>query len=175
MAATLSPSDRVLVDTLCHQFLSLQERNCVLVRRAGNLLYKLLPEHDSKRWSAVGENVLRSAAAVEQTCGGLLSNLWDDPFEWTLAETLSTSEDVLAYLGEVESTRQKSFSLILTDADLLKSVSLPSEHLQPLVSVLLETLIRAVTYQGRAAAYLELLTTRGQARGIISSQFHAKS
>jgi hypothetical protein len=31
-----------------------------------------------------GEQVLRSAAIVEQSFGGLTANLWDDPFEWTL-------------------------------------------------------------------------------------------
>src|SRR3712207_7579473 len=41
-----------------------------------------------------GEHVLRSAAAVEQTFGGITVNLWDDPFEWTLPESLpAPSED----------------------------------------------------------------------------------
>ena len=53
-----------------------------------------------------GEQVLRSAAIVEQTFGGLTANLWDDPFEWTLPETLSTSAKVIEYLNEVEATRQ---------------------------------------------------------------------
>ena len=37
-----------------------------------------------------GEYILRSAAAVEQTFGGITTRLWDDPFEWTLPEALST-------------------------------------------------------------------------------------
>jgi hypothetical protein len=36
--------------------------------------------------------ILRSAAAIEQMCGGLTANLWDDPFEWTLPETLSNAD-----------------------------------------------------------------------------------
>ncbi|MDQ3821595.1 MAG: hypothetical protein M3362_28485, partial [Acidobacteriota bacterium] len=58
-----------------------------------------------------GEHLLRSAAAVEQTFGGLTSNLWDDPFEWTLPETLKTPASVAAYLNEVEETRERGFTL----------------------------------------------------------------
>ncbi|HLA94383.1 MAG TPA: hypothetical protein VK612_01590, partial [Pyrinomonadaceae bacterium] len=36
----------------------------------------------------VGEYLLRSAASVEQTFGGITRRLWDDPFEWTLPEKL---------------------------------------------------------------------------------------
>jgi hypothetical protein len=47
---------------------------------------------------SVGEQILRSAAVIEQTFGGLTANLWDDPFEWTLPETLATPESIVAYL-----------------------------------------------------------------------------
>src|SRR3982751_4310609 len=52
-----------------------------------------------------GEHLLRAGACVEQTFGGITANLWDDPFEWTLPETLATPEQVAAYLLEVEATR----------------------------------------------------------------------
>ena len=32
-----------------------------------------------------------SAGTIEQTFGGITANLWDDPFEWTLPETLHRS------------------------------------------------------------------------------------
>jgi len=167
MAEIHSPSERFLIDTLNQHFSSLHERSCVLVQRAGNVIYDRSDDRDTSIWSAVGENALRSVGVVEQTCGGLLSNLWDDPFEWTLAETLSTGDDVLEYLREVEATRQRAFSRLVTDADLFKAVSLPSEQLRPLIVVILDTLVRAVEYHGRAVACLEFLTTRGHAGGII--------
>ncbi|MEJ7710776.1 MAG: hypothetical protein WKF84_13135 [Pyrinomonadaceae bacterium] len=69
---------------------------------------------------------MRSAATVEQTCGGISSNLWDDPFEWTLPESLPTSSSVLEYLSEVEATRARTFNLIREDSDLNKQIMTPS-------------------------------------------------
>ena len=59
-----------------------------------NLLY----QRDGQRDLSVGEQVLQSARTVEQTFGGITANLWDDPFEWTLPETLTTSRKLLDYL-----------------------------------------------------------------------------
>ncbi len=95
------------------------------------------------------ELVLRSAAVIEQTFGGLTSNLWDDPFEWTLPETLSTPELVIDHLSEVDALRQRFFSSI-TDEALTKLVSDPSGEPRPLVELLLATLVRASDYRGRA-------------------------
>jgi hypothetical protein len=105
---------------------------------------------------SVGEQVLRSAAVVEQTFGGLTANLWDDPFEWTLPETLSTSGSIVAYLSEVDATRERFFSSIESDAALSKYVSVPSGEARTLVEVLLETLVRASDYRGRAVATLKI-------------------
>lgn len=91
---------------------------------------------------SVGEQVLKGARIVEQTFGGITANLWDDPFEWTLPETLSTSPKLLAYLGEVENTRRRGFALFQSDADLLKTIMTPAGPTQ-VVSLLLDTLVRA--------------------------------
>ena len=104
------------------------------------------------------ENLLRSAAVVEQTCGGLTSNLWDDPFEWTLPESLSTPDKVVEYLSEVDAARQRAFAAIAEDSDLLKYISVPSGEPTRLLKLLLETLVRASNYQGRAVATLKLLS-----------------
>src|SRR6266700_190219 len=56
-----------------------------------------------------GEYIVRSAAMVEKTFGGITTRLWDDPFEWTLPEALSTTDAVLNYLSEVEATRMAGF------------------------------------------------------------------
>ncbi len=98
-----------------------------------------------------GEYLLRSAGAVEQTCGGLTVKLWDDPFEWTLPEALSTGEKILEYLGEVEETRRRAFGLLASDDDLQREIPAP-EKLKTIFTLLLETLARAENYQGRAFA-----------------------
>jgi hypothetical protein len=99
------------------------------------------PNADSRSLSS-GEHVVRSARIVEQTFGGITANLWDDPFEWTLPETLSTPEDVLDYLHEVEATRRRGFELIKTEEDLTKEIMAASGPTQ-LLSLLLDTLMRA--------------------------------
>ena len=97
------------------------------------------------------EKILRSAAIIEQMCGGLTANLWDDPFEWTLPETLSNVDRVIEYLDEVDGARQRAFASI-DDAALTKYIAVPSGESQQLISLLLETLVRASEFRGRAAA-----------------------
>ena len=107
--------------------------------------------------ATVGENVLKCAAILEQVFGGLTANLWDDPFEWTLPETLDTRQRIVEYLEEVEATRKRAFEGFSTDTELLKKVAVPSGELQTLLSIILDTLVRAVDYQGRAITTLEIL------------------
>ena len=95
------------------------------------------------------ENLVRSAAVIEQMCGGLTANLWDDPFEWTLPETLSNADRVIEYLDEVDLARQRTFDSI-DDAALRKYIAVPSGESRQLVSVLLKTLVKASEYRGRA-------------------------
>ena len=95
--------------------------------------------------------LLRSAAVVEQMCGGLTANLWDDPFEWTLPETLSNTDRIIEYLSEVDLARQHAFNSIRDDSVLTKYISAPTGE-QELVNLLLETLVKASDYRGRAVA-----------------------
>ena len=117
-----------------------------------NLLYRNPPA------ISIGECILRSAAVVEQTCGGLTSNLWDDPFEWTLPETLSTPALITEYFEEVAQTRATFFTRLKDDGDLTKHIAVPVGATQTLVRVLLAALIRAAGYQERAAVILEMLS-----------------
>ena len=94
--------------------------------------------------------ILRSAAAIEQMCGGLTANLWDDPFEWTLPETLSSADLVVEYLSEVDLSRERAFNSI-DDVALTKYISVPSGEERLLISLLLETLVKASDLRGRAA------------------------
>jgi hypothetical protein len=105
-----------------------------------------------------GEHLLRSAAAVEQTFGGITVNLWDDPFEWTLPETLSTPALVADYLLEAEATRLRGFALFSSDDDLRKEINVPSGEMQPLCRLLAETLVRVADHQGRAFATFRLFS-----------------
>jgi hypothetical protein len=95
-------------------------------------------------------HVVRSAAAIEQMCGGLTSNLWDDPYEWTLPETLSNADRVVEYLSEVDRARQRAFNTIGDDRALTKYISGPSGEPQLLVGLLLATLVKAAEFAGRA-------------------------
>jgi hypothetical protein len=104
--------------------------------------------------------LLRSAAVVEQTCGGLTANLWDDPFEWTLPETLSSTDRIIEYLSEVDVARQRAFNSIRNDSALTRYISAPAGE-QLLVNLLLETLVKASDYRGRAVASSKLLSGEG--------------
>ena len=104
--------------------------------------------------------LLRSAAVIEQMCGGLTANLWDDPFEWTLPETLSNTDRIIEYLSEVDVARQRAFNSIRDDSALTKYISAPTGERQ-LVNLLLETLVKAVDYRGRAVAAIKLLSGEG--------------
>jgi len=106
---------------------------------------------------SVGEYLLRSAAAVEQTCGGLTTRLWDDPFEWTLPEKLATKDNVLAYFEEVEVTRASAFAFLRSDSDLTKELPAP-ERLRTIFDLLLETVGRSEHYQGRAFAVFQMVS-----------------
>ena len=104
-----------------------------------------------------GEYILRSAATVEQTFGGITTRLWDDPFEWTLPEKLSSTALVRGYLEEVDTTRRSAFRFFASDDDLMKQIPAP-ERLRPVFELLLETVARAEHYQGRAFAVFQMLS-----------------
>lgn len=105
-----------------------------------------------------GEHLLRSAASVEQSFGGITACLWDDPFEWTLPESLPTPQSVEQYLMEVEEVRRRGFALFSSDADLAKEIGVPSGGTRPLAALLCETLVRAAHHQGRAYAIFRLFS-----------------
>ncbi len=101
---------------------------------------------------------------IEQTFGGITSNLWDDPFEWTLPEYLSTPAKVIEHLGEVEETRKRAFSSFDVDACLVKYVATPAGGTRPLLELLRETLARAADYQERAVVALDLFRTSNKSQ-----------
>ncbi len=146
------------IEGLDRQFAQLHSDSHRLIKAISpELLYQQPPgKSNSLPLHSCGEHVLRSAAAVEQTFGGITTNLWDDPFEWTLPETLPTLAKVAGYLDEVEATRKHGFQLFESDADLVKEIMAPSGPTQ-LLPLLLDTLARAAHHQGRAWATFEIL------------------
>src|ERR671921_956383 len=95
-----------IVRGLDEQFARLHGRSLALVRAVPAERLYWQPERGPAARAfpvySCGEHLLRSAAAVEQTFGGITANLWDDPFEWTLPESMKTPMRVAEYLGEVE-------------------------------------------------------------------------
>jgi hypothetical protein len=149
------------ISTLDAQFAALHARSCALVRVLPvEFLYRLprAAEVGAPPVYSCGEHLLRSAACVEQTFGGVTANLWDDPFEWTLPETLSTPALVAEYLEEVEATRRRGLALVETDDDLSKEIAMPSGEMRALFALLSETLVRAAHHQGRAFATFRLFS-----------------
>ena len=150
---TAPNSERLVVDLLDREFIDLIERLRSLTESVTtDLLYRQPPS------VTVGENILRSAGVVEQTFGGITTNLWDDPFEWTLPETLSTPSHILEYLSEVEATKTRAFNSLTSDDVLFKLIALPSGESCRLLELLMQTLVRAADYRGRAAATLKMLS-----------------
>jgi hypothetical protein len=153
---------RAIVESLDREFARLYVNSCGVIENTPTDILYAAPEQGGSNASSaglhhlpsIGESVLRAAAAMEQTFGGITANLWDDPFEWTLPEYLSTPAKVRRYLTEVEETRNRAFSSFGNDDCLLKRVALPSGETQPLIALVLETLVRATHYQSQAQGLL---------------------
>ncbi|MBC7900544.1 MAG: hypothetical protein H7070_10895 [Saprospiraceae bacterium] len=148
-----------LLDILDRHFSRLHKRSCSFV--------ELIPAEDLFRkprdlprtftMFSCGEYVLRSAAAVEQCFGGITARQWDDPFEWTLPERLSTNIKIVEYLEDVEQTRQKGFAFFTSDDDLRRTLPSPGT-LKSIFELLLETIARAEHFQGRAFAVFQMFS-----------------
>src|SRR2546423_9809223 len=130
-----------VIDILDRQFAQLFDGwQDVIQELNSESIYRKLDANS--RSLSCGEHIVRSAAIVEQTFGGITTNLWDDPFEWTVPETLSTPEKVAAYLNEVEASRKHGFDHFNSDEDLFKEIMAPSGSTQ-ILPLLLDTLARA--------------------------------
>ena len=143
------------------------ERQFSLLHSRSNELLKLIPDDklfqsprqlkQTYQMFSCGEYILRSAGKVEQTFGGITTRLWDDPFEWTLPEELSTAALIGEYLAEVERTRLKGFALFKSDADLRRELPAP-EKLKTIFEILIETVARSEHFQGRAFAVFQMVS-----------------
>ena len=154
---------RHIVESLDRAFARLHNRSRRIIE--GTPAGKL---YETGRGSTVslGESVLRSAAAIEHTFGGITASLWDDPFEWTLPEHLTTPAKMLEHLEEVEATRARAFVSFTDDECLAKHIATPSEETTRLIDLLLGTLERAAAYQGQATISGKIVS-RGDRPGFI--------
>lgn len=138
-------------------FVELDKRSRELLDKIDDAqLFVRLTDTGSLSRPSVGEYTVRCAALVEKTFGGITTRLWDDPFEWTLPEKLSDKAAVLNYLDEVEATRARGFALFTSDDDLRREIPAP-EKLKPIIDVLLDALVKASHYQGRAFAVYQMI------------------
>ena len=150
---------KTLLNTLDKRFEEIHLRSCEFVKLIPDDKLFLKPRElkNSFIQFSCGEYILRSGGAVEQTFGGITTRLWDDPFEWTLPEELSTIEKVLNYLADVEKTRKNGFAFFSFDEDLYRELPAP-EKLKSIFDLLTETLARASHFQGRAFAVFQMLS-----------------
>lgn len=141
-------------------FVEIDRRSRELLERTDDAqLFVRVADKGTLSGASVGEYILRSAAMVEKTFGGITTRLWDDPFEWTLPEKLSDKAAVLNYLDEVEATRAKGFAFFTSDDDLRREIPAP-EKLTPIIDILLDTIVKASQYQGRALAICHVNASR---------------
>jgi hypothetical protein len=140
-----------LLRSLEDNFLEIHRRSIVLIDRTPDDLLYRQPRDPAREFAVftIGENLLRSAAAVEQVAGGITTRLWDDPFEWTLPEKLSSGALVRGYLDEVEDARLRAFKAIAADNELSRQIPSP-QRVHTLLSILVDAAIRASHFQGRA-------------------------
>lgn len=136
---------------------------CLLSKLDDSILYARPPGlSDSMMPFSCGEFIVRSAAVVERTFGGITTRLWDDPFEWTLPEKLSTIDLIGIYLDVVEDTRKRGFEFFTSDDDLKRQIPAP-KVLRPLASILLDAIASAERFQGKAAAIFHLTSEKSAA------------
>ena len=149
------------------------ERECVdLLSRLTQLVesvpvQSLYKQSTGSAVGSVGENVVRSAAALEQAFGGLTTNLWDDPHEWTLPETLSTSHLIVEYFTEVDRARTRTFASLVDDSALQKYIAMPSGDQGTIEALLVNAIESAQNFEDRAAETYKMLFADRAPRFII--------
>lgn len=149
------------LEILDRQFSALHTRSRELVERIPHEKLYWQPHEKEALFpvNSCGEYILRSAGKIEQTFGGITVKLWDDPFEWTLPEQLSTNQLILEYLEETEATRKRGFSFFKSDEDLKKQLPAPVKF-KSIFEILIETLVAAENYQGRAIGIFRLFSDK---------------
>jgi len=150
---------RILIEALDLQFVDINRRQRELLDKTpkDKLFWTPIATADSLILTSVGGAILRSGAMIEQAFLGLTRRLWDDPFEWTLPEKLSTKDAVAEYLGEVVAARTTGLTFLVSDADLTRQVPAP-EKLKTILAVLVESIARSENCLGRGETVYRLIS-----------------
>lgn len=150
---------KTIIEIFDNQFAKLHSRSIEFVGKIPDDKLFRKPRELKQTFAmfSCGEYILRSAAAVEQSFGGIMTKLWDDPFEWTLPEELATGAKIAEYLREVEATRRKGFAFFTSDDDLRKEIPAP-ETMKSIAEILIETIARAEHFQGRAFSVFQMFS-----------------
>lgn len=156
---------RVLLETFETSFDDLDKRGRELIMLVGPEMLYTRPSNDNRMYAvaSVGEAILRSTAVVEIVFNGLTTRMWDDPFEWTLPEKLSTPELIFEYMDETVAVRKKGFGFLQTDDDLKRTLPAPIKMLT-IAEILIDALAKAEHFDGRASAIYEILTGKALTR-----------
>lgn len=96
-----------------------------LLDRADQMLFRMEEPWDADRRAAV-EGLVRGCGVLEQVMSGIMTRMWDDPFEWTLPEELNDKEKVSEYVKEVRLLVDKGFGFFTSDLELGKVIPSPS-------------------------------------------------
>ena len=149
---------RFFVDQIADRLFEIERRSLEMLATLDDATLYLRPEgsRDSLFPFSCGEYIVRSAATIEKTFGGITTRLWDDPFEWTLPEKLSTIESVTKYLDEVAATRDRGLAFLTSDDDLKRMIPAP-EELRSLANILLDTIAASEQLLGKAEAFREII------------------
>lgn len=158
----------MLIELFNENFRRLFEDSTELAANIGEeSLFSTLDAERSFEQRSAGELLVRSAAVVERTMGGITRRLWDDPFEWTLPESLASRDKILEYISEVENSRVEAFRFFRSDHDLFANIPAP-EKLRPIAAVLLDAITDASVLHGRAAGMASRSRNLGMRKGVDS-------
>lgn len=151
---------RDLITIIDQHFINLHRSSVELLRTVNDKdLFARIEGFESVNAALTcGEQIVRSAAVVEQAFGGISSRLWDDPFEWTLPEELSTVQKVEEYLNEVELFRTKCMPALGDDGELSRTIPAP-EDLKSILEILLEAISRSADHLGKAKLLIQIRHT----------------
>ena len=121
------------------------------------LYWKPFESSSFLRVYSCGELIVHIGSTIEYTFNGITSNFWDDPFEWTLRENLSSRSLVAEYLAEAARVRRAAF-LGMNDADLGKILHFPNGSPTTIGTLLLRSLTHASHHRGQVYAYFHLFS-----------------
>src|SRR6266700_1024548 len=121
------------------------------------LYWKPFQSTNHVRIYSCGDLISHYMGTIEAACNGILNNFWDDPFEWTLRESLPNHQYLGAYIAEVIAVTKETFVLLKSD-DLEKKIYLPNGEPTTIGKLLLKTLLHAVHHRGQLYAYVHLLS-----------------